>query len=589
VTTAGLVRAAAAIAALAVPGTAAAQAPQAAPPTRIGTPGRIEFRALSDEGQPVGDLKPSDLSLKVNGRARTIQSLTLYRATADAPAPVAGPPLPPPYSTNASGEHGRVIYLLIDEDSISPGRETPIKDAVRMLVAELSPADRVGVLTTTSTINIRPGADFIKVRSAVDAFAGRAGSTEVENDSKCRTKRVLAALSTMLSLTDGPATLVLFSSGLSMPATKQVVVGSRTESGTSDLCPVEPTDFDNIGGLAAAAAADLYLFQAIDGLAIHVRGLDVGYESLAGVTGGQLIRLQGNPQPGISRVLRETAAYYIVTFAPDAGERTGQPLRVELKTARDKVKLRSQGAVLLAKEAAPRGAPTPKDMLRVAGEYRDLPLRATAYASRLAAGSADVKVIALFESPGGAALSAASVGLFDEKGTLKKQWTANKDDLSKGLVRADLQASPGTYRVRVAAVDGAGRAGTTDADLRAETVRADPLTLSALVIGTQRPGEPFAPRLEFRDEAIAIGFLEVYGVPQGATVAVELDLAPTLDGTALATAGTLVDRSSAEDVRRAIGGFGIESLPPGDYLMRAVVSLDGKPVGKVTRTLRKTK
>jgi hypothetical protein len=245
--------------------------------------------------------------------------------------------------------------------------------------------------------------------------------------------------------------------------------------------------------------------------------------------------------------------------------------------------------VLLAKAAAAKGAPAPKDMLRVAAEYRDLPLRATSYASRAPA-SEDVRVVALFESPGGAPLSAASVGLFDEKGTLKKQWTANKDDLAKPLVRADLQASPGTYRVRVAAVDAGGRAGTTDYDLKAETVRADPLKLSALVIGTQQQGaSTFAPRLEFTSETVAIGLLEIYGVPSGATVTVDLDVASMLEGTALATAETQVGKGSAEDARMAIGGFAIESLPPGDYLMRAVVSLDGKPVGKVTRTLRKAK
>src|SRR6185369_8722552 len=182
-----------------------------------------------------------------------------------------------------------------------------------------------------------------------------------------------------------------------------------------------------------------------------------GFESLAGVTGGQLVRVQGNPQPGVSRLLRETAAYYIATFTPEPGDRSGQPLRVELKSTRDKIKLRPQPAVQLAKEAAAKGAPTPKDMLRVAGEYRDLPLRATSYASRLAPGSEDMKVIALFESTDAGALSSASVGLFDEKGTLKKQWTATKDDLAKPIVRADLQASPGTYRVRVAAVDATGR------------------------------------------------------------------------------------------------------------------------------------
>ena len=41
-------------------------------------------------------------------------------------------------------------------------------------------------------------------------------------------------------------------------------------------------------------------------------------------------------------------------------------------------------------------------------------------------------------------------------------------------------------------------------------------------------------------------------------------------------------------MRIAFGGFSIATLEPGDYQMRAVVSLDGKPVGRVVRTLRKS-
>ena len=578
-------RAAALLAALAaVPAAAIAQ------PPKPGTAARIEFRALGEDGQPVGDIKAEDLSLKVNGKPRQIQSLTLYRAVADTPA-VSSAPLPPPYSTNVAGEHGRVLYLLLDDDSISPGRESQVKDAVRLLIAELTPLDRIGVLSTLGAINVRPGSDLVKVRSAVDSFAGRAGTTESESESKCRTKRVLAALGTMLSVSAGTSTtVVIFSSGASVPETKQVQVGSRTAAGTSDLCPVEPSDFDNIGGLTAAAAANVYLFQMIDGLAVHVPALDVGYESLAGVTGGQLIRLQGNAQPGVSRLLRETSAYYVVGFAPEAGERSGQPLRVELKSTRDKVKLRTPPSLVLPKEAAAKGAPAPKDMLRVATEYRDLPLRATSYASRMSPGSEEVKVVALFESTEEVPLSAATVGLYDEKGTLKKQWTATKDDLAKKLVRADLQAAPGLYRLRVAAVDANGRAGTTDYDLKAETVRADPLTLSALVIGTQQQGASgFLPRLEFTKEPVALGLLEIYGVPAGAAVSVVLDVAASSDGVALATAETQVGKGSGDDARMALGGFDIGSLPPGDYLMRAVVSLNGKPVGRVMRTIRKAK
>ena len=156
---------------------------------------------------------------------------------------------------------------------------------------------------------------------------------------------------------------------------------------------------------------------------------------------------------------------------------------------------------------------------------------------------------------------------------------------------AALAAAPGTYRVRVAAVDATGRAGSTDYELKVEVPRADPLKLSTLVLGTQQQGGGFAPRLDFASEPVAIGLLEIYGVPKGGNVTVDLDVVSTPEGTALATAQTSVDPgpAGAEDMRIAFGGFNIGSLAPGDYLMRAVVSLDGKPVGKVVRTLRKAR
>jgi len=78
-------------------------------------------------------------------------------------------------------------------------------------------------------------------------------------------------------------------------------------------------------------------------------------------------------------------------------------------------------------------------------------------------------------------------------------------------------------------------------------------------------------------------------VPKGANIKMDLDVSPTPDGAALATADTTIAPAHADDQRIAYGGFSIDALAPGDYLMRAVVSLDGKPVGKVVRTLRKSK
>jgi len=549
---------------------------------------RIDFRALGEDGVPVADLKAEDVSLKVSGKVRPLQTLSLFRTSAG-DGPSAGGTLPAPYASNVVGLNGRVIHILIDDDSIAPGRETQVREAVRLLTAELGPADRIGVLTPHGQVNMRPGADPTKVRLAVDGLAGRASANESESDAQCRTTRVLAAVGSMLALTGGtPTTIVIFSGGMSPPKVKQVEVGSRNAAAaTNDMCPVTPDDFQNIGSLASSARADLYLFHVTEGMVNRSVTQDAGFESLAGVTGAEFVRLTASPQASIARLLRETGAYYVATFEPEASERTGQTLRVELRSTRDKIKLRTRPVVEIPKAIA-KATTTPKDMLRVSTSFADLPLRATAYTSRTT-GSDDVTIAALFEGvDASATLSAASVGLFDDKGTLKKQWTAQNAELAKRPVLAALTAAPGSYRLRVAAVDASGRTGTADYELKAEVPRADPLKLSGLILGTQQQGGGFAPRLEFSAEPVAIAMVEIYGVPKGGAVTVELDVATTADGAALASAQTTVSPGRSEDMRVAYGGFSIAALAPGDYLLRAVVSLDGKPVGKVVRTLRKS-
>jgi hypothetical protein len=565
--------------------------PSAAAQAAKGAPVKIEFRALGEDGVPVGDLKAEELSLKVNGKARPLQSLRLVRtAGGDVPGGV-NTALPLAYATNAGGGSGRTVYILIDDDSLAPGREGQVKEAVRLIAAEMAPGDRLGVLTPQAQLNIRPGADATKVRLAVDALSGRASRNETESDAQCRTTRVLAAVGSMLAMTaDSRTTIVIFSGGMSPPRVKQVAVGSlNSAAATNDICPVTPDDFQNIGSLAASARADLYLFHLPEGMVNRSATQDAGFESLAGVTGAEFVRLTGSPQAPIARLLRETGAHYVAAFEPEPSERHGQALRMELRSTRDQVKLRTRPSVEIPKLlAASKAGTSPKDMLRAPTTHLDLPLRVAAFTSRNTGGD-EVKIVALFEgSEPDAALTAASIGLFDEKNTLKKQWSAQGGDLSKRPVMAALTAAPGTYRLRVAAVDAAGRTGTADYELKAEVPRADPLKLSALVLGTQQQGGGFAPRLEFAGEPIAIGLLEIYSVPKGGTVTVDLDIATTPEGSALAAAQTTVSAGSTEDMRIAFGGFSIATLAPGDYLMRAVVSLDGKPVGKVVRTLRKS-
>jgi hypothetical protein len=243
--------------------------------------------------------------------------------------------------------------------------------------------------------------------------------------------------------------------------------------------------------------------------------------------------------------------------------------------------------MVAGKAAAAPGAP--RDMLRSADTYSDLPLRVAAYPSRGADEKAGVKVMAFFEPvEPSAKLNGAAIGFYDDKGTLKAQWTAQPPELARSPVPAAVVVPAGTYRVRLAATDANGRSGTTDFDLRAQLKPLGPFRTSALMLGVPQNGA-FAPRLQFGADQAAVGVLELYGVPKGAAVAVRLELADSEQSVPLANATTNIAQGPGDDARTAFGGFAISGLQPGDYLLRAIVTVDGKEAGRATQTLRKVR
>jgi len=147
----------------------------------------------------------------------------------------------------------------------------------------------------------------------------------------------------------------------------------------------------------------------------------------------------------------------------------------------------------------------------------------------------------------------------------------------------------GTYRMRVAAIDGSGRAGTVDTEVNANLESAGPVTLSAMMVGVAAPDGGFAPRLLFAGDKGAFGYFEIYGIPKGATVAVRLEIAPSPDGAALVSDDAPLTPGPTDDTRIAYSGYAIDGMPPGDVVMRALISVDGKPAGRLVRTVRKIK
>ena len=227
-------------------------------------------------------------------------------------------------------------------------------------------------------------------------------------------------------------------------------------------------------------------------------------------------------------------------------------------------------------------------MLRVATVYRDLSIRAVACPGR-GAGDKDLKLAVMFEPfEVGLPFVSATVGLFDDKGKLVAEWTAQPAELAALPVMAGFPTvKPGTYRMRVAATDGSGRGGTVDQNVTAELEKGEPpVLMSSLILGTPA-GQGFGPRLLYQTETKALGYFELYGVPKTATVTAIIEIAASASGPAVATAPAGVGAPGSNGSRVVLGEIPIGSLSPGDHLVRVAVSVDGKPAGRVVRTLRK--
>jgi hypothetical protein len=187
----------------------------------------------------------------------------------------------------------------------------------------------------------------------------------------------------------------------------------------------------------------------------------------------------------------------------------------------------------------------------------------------------------------GLPFASASVGLFDQNGKLAAQWNAEPADLGALPVMAGFTVKPGTYRMRVAATDRSGRGGTVNQNVAVELEKGEAqVQMSALILGAP-VAKAFAPKLLYQTEAKALGYFEVYGVPKTATVTAAIEIAASASGPAVATAPAGVGAPGSDGRRVVLGEIPIDALRPGDHLVRIVVSVDGKPVGRVFRTLRK--
>ena len=547
----------------------------------------VDFRALDASGNPVMDLKAADLVLRVGGRERRVSSLELIRR-GDRTAP--SPSVAPPFASNASVMTAQGdIAVLIDEASIAPGREEPFREALTHFLTRVPADDRVRLMSLRPIGPVLPfEAGLRDVKAALARFAGHSTPSETTNDLVCRSQTALERIRLLFENYSGNPmpTFVIVSGGFGSPPT-----GGVTSFGNYGKCPLlQNIDFENAGAAARAINAAVYVVHLTDSNSSQLsrEALERGVETLAGALGAQVIRSAAPSPASMARIATETSAYYLAAYEPDADDRPDVPLRVELRSLRTQVTVRARPEIVGRRaNTAASAIPTPDAMIRTATGYRDLSLRAASFASRADA-DGKVRLVVLLEPDDPATkVTAASIGLYDAKGRLTR-WTAETADLSARPIVAGIIVAPGTYRMRVAATSRTA-AGTVDTEARAELSDAGGLTMSALLLGVSGPAG-FAPRMQFSaSDQGAYGYLELYQVPKNGAVTASFELANTADGPALAAHEVPLTPGPRDDVRIAFSGFAIDSMPLSDLVMRATVRLDGKPVGRAVRTLRKVK
>jgi VWFA-related protein len=606
----------------------------------------VDVSVLDRTGRPVSDLSAEDFTLEVDGKPRRIASaqfIAVERAIESAP------PKPVEYDSNQNTAGGRLFLLVVDTGNIAAGRGKTAIDAARRFVGRLNRADRVALMTIPG---VSQQIDFTSNHALVQALLERVVGQATERsgpqrvgiaealafqrgdqmminsvvDRECSTDLMAMTRETCLQILTGEADQLL---AMSRERTRNSMTALRylfERLANSDtpktivflseglLIDREIADISWVSARAAAAHIVLYVLQleppemeASSSRTSPSRGADrevlrQGLDQLAGMARGDVFRVVANADFAFQRLALELSGYYLLSFEPEPGDRDGRPHRIRIDVRRRDLLLRSRREFSVGAAAAKNSDDLVLETLRAPLLAADIPMKVTTYTFRDTE-SARLKVILVTDIDRTLnADGALSLGymMFDDKGKLvtsqlEKALTNPVDPRSKiqKYIGAAI-APPGTYTLKVAAVDDKGKRGSVERTFVARINGFGQLHATDLWIADNTvrgtDGLPPAVAADFTGDELH-AYLELFSdVPEqlrSATVVMEVAQAET--SRALDSTPARLQQTPSENRRAAEAGVPIGLLPPGEYVARAIVSVGGRKVGQVVRPFRVTR
>ena len=602
----------------------------------------IDVTVVDGKGQAPADLQPSDFTVRVSGSTRRVVSAQWVPLTTTPGKAWAA--LPDGYSGNENMTGGRLIVLAVDQPNMRFGSNQPLLKMVGDFVDRLEPSDRVAAVALgTGAASTPLTGDRELVKQAIARMSGQARPldqglhnialgeavqferhdtatmvavlkrecddvfapgnernlcydeanaearviVQAARENTDQTVLRLRALLEGLQAVEGPKTLVLISQGF--PVIDQ------------------NADVLELGALAGTARTGIYVLQVDDPLT-DITGSRVspdrmgdqgissaGLDLLASASRGTLLRVRGGASAPLNQIASELSGYYLLGIESAAADKDGRPHPISLSVNRSGFTARSRRQLLMPPPEVARVVP-PRDAV-VAGLsspllVSSLPLRVATFSVREPETSKIQLIIHADVGSDYTVSEPVSLGytVVDAKTGRVIESQAGDGRLAPVMrsVPSALQYStsvsvdPGDYMLKLAVADG-NRLGTVEHHIHASLVAAGPLTVSELMVGGPPSStNPMRPTVGYSvGFGVVQGYLEAYGSADDAPK-VKYQIAAAPDAEALIEA----------DAEGVAGGRDrtifsqmmlVRQLPPGKYVLRAVVSARGSAVKTLMR------
>ena len=507
-------------ASVAIAGQDPAREPQTPTPTptfRAGVDAiAVDVSASDSQGRPVEDLLAPDFIVKIDGEPRRVVSADLVKIDVESARRQEADPFEPLFTSNQTPPNGRMIVIAMDQGHVRPGSARSVLQAAGRFLDKLSPLDRVAFRAFPEP---GPYVDFTADRQRIkDAMASVAGSQgrfvsrfnlwiteafavtrgdarvfqmvvsrecaglrgftledcqqQITSEAQAMVNRVraetedslrsLRELMLYMTLIEGQKTLILITEGMILPDATSVngivaLAGPARITINVMLMDVSLVDA-SIGEREPTGRED--------------RELEVsGISDLAAFTRGTLFNVLGTGDNIFDRILTEISAYYLLGVEQAPTDRDGRRHRIDVEVRRRGVTLHSRRAFVLSGASAAARSPEDDltDALRSPFAVAGLPLRGTTFVTQDPASDKVRLMLALEVGQAGATPEDFTIGyvLIDRAGVVvsshgEKRRLAPSDTRPTAPLEylSSVILDPGTYTLRVAAVDSSGRRGS---------------------------------------------------------------------------------------------------------------------------------